>query len=135
MKNFAALPDDTALEMIAARFRALSEPMRLKILHALAQGEMCVSRLTEKTGSGQANISKHLAVLLEAGMVSRRKSGLQVIYRIADSAILAQCESICTGLGSQLSARHDAVRKFARQSHHSFKSTTETQRRREKAEQ
>ena len=81
-----------ALELIAARFRVLSEPMRLRILHAIGEGEMTVTELVEGLEAGQANVSKHLGVLLDAGVVARRKEGLNAYYSIADETIFQLCE-------------------------------------------
>ncbi len=103
---------DEALELIAARFRMLAEPMRLKILHALGQEEMSVGEMVEATGAGQANVSKHLALLLDAGLVARRKEGLMVYYRVSDATIFDLCEAVCSSLGEHLAARHDAVRRM-----------------------
>ena len=61
-----------ALELVAARFRILAEPMRLRLLNELRGGEQTVSRLVETTGAGQANVSKHLGLLAEAGMEPSR---------------------------------------------------------------
>jgi DNA-binding transcriptional ArsR family regulator len=106
---------DDVLELIAARFKAMSEPMRLKILHILMEGEMTVNQLVGRTGSGQANISKHLSRLLEAGTVSRRKAGLCVYYSIADESIIEQCQSICLKLGQDLAQRQQALLMFSAQ--------------------
>jgi DNA-binding transcriptional ArsR family regulator len=108
---------DEVFELIAARFKAMSEPMRLKILHTLIAGEMTVSQLVEKTGAGQANISKHLSKLLEAGMVGRRKAGLCVYYSIADESIIEQCEKICLGLGRHFAERQQAIQQFTVRRH------------------
>jgi DNA-binding transcriptional ArsR family regulator len=64
-----------ALELIASRFRALSEPVRLRLLNLLMHKEQSVGELVAASGSGQANVSKHLAILKEAGMVGTRKEG------------------------------------------------------------
>lgn len=103
---------EEALELIAARFRVLAEPMRLKILHTLGQNEMTVSELVEATEAGQANVSKHLAVLADARLVSRRKEGLNVYYCVADQTVFDLCDAVCSSLGEKLSAQHDAVRHF-----------------------
>ncbi|MCS7079506.1 MAG: metalloregulator ArsR/SmtB family transcription factor [Chloracidobacterium sp.] len=101
---------DEALEMIAARFRVLSEPTRLKLLNLLRErGEMSVGELVTETGYGQANVSKHLLVLLDAGMVARRREGTSVRYRIADETIFALCELVCSGIEAQLAARRAAL--------------------------
>lgn len=104
---------EEALELIASRFRVLAEPMRLKILHTLGCNEITVSELVEATGAGQANVSKHLAVLADARLVARRKEGLNVYYRVADQTVFDLCDAVCSSLGEKLSAQHDAVRHFA----------------------
>ncbi len=111
-RNHRELTDE-ALELIAARFRMLAEPMRLRILHAIGEAEMSVTELVEATGAGQANVSKHLGLLLDAGLVARRKEGLMVYYRVSDATIFDLCEAVCSSLGEHLAARHDAVRRLA----------------------
>lgn len=105
---------DEALEMIATRFKLLADLMRLKILHTLGKTEMTVSELVAATRGGQANISKHLAALLDAGMVSRRKEGLNAYYSIADETIFDLCETVCDRLETQLAARQNALQGVAR---------------------
>jgi DNA-binding transcriptional ArsR family regulator len=105
---------DEALELIAGRFRALAEPMRLKILNILGDQELSVTAMVKATGSGQANVSKHLAILLTEGIVARRKEGLNTFYRVADDSIFVLCESVRSSLGSHLAAKHGAVKNFAR---------------------
>ena len=100
---------DEALEMIASRFRLLSDPMRLKILHTLGGEEMNVTDLVNATGAGQANVSKHLGILLGAGIVSRRKEGLNSIYRVSDETIFELCEVVCSRLKKQLETRQNAL--------------------------
>lgn len=101
--------NDEALELIASRFRLLAEPMRLKILHTLSEQEMNVSELVAATGANQANISKHLGILLDAGVVSRRKEGLTANYRIADETIFELCDTVCSRLKTQLETRQSAL--------------------------
>lgn len=96
---------DTALELVALRFRALSEPMRLKLLNLLMQGEHTVGQLVEATGSGQANVSKHLAVLRDSGMVGMRKEGLSTWCRIADPVVFDLCEMMCCRLREEMEAK------------------------------
>lgn len=100
---------DEAIEMIANRFRILSDPTRLKILHTLGDGEMKVMDLVRATNAGQANVSKHLAVLFDADIVSRRKEGLNSIYRVADETIFELCEVVCTRLQKQFEIRRVAL--------------------------
>lgn len=97
--------NDEAMAMIANRFRVLSDPMRLKLLHTLGEAEMNVSELVEATGAGQANVSKHLGVMLEAGIVARRKDGLNSFYKITDETIFELCEVVCSRLKQQFDAR------------------------------
>lgn len=86
---------DEAIELISARFKVLSEPMRLKLLNFLREGERCVSELVELTESGQANVSKHLGILMEAGMIDRKKKGLKVYYFVSDHSVYNLCELVC----------------------------------------
>ena len=90
------------VELIAQRFRCLSEPMRIALLDRLREGEATVSELTEATGASQQNVSKHLGVLLGAGIVSRTKRGTSSVYAIADETVFALCEQVCGGLRRQL---------------------------------
>src|SRR6478736_2151182 len=96
------LPEDLA-ELIARRFRALGDPLRVRLLDLLRDGEQTVNALADQLGAGQQNVSKHLAVLADAAMVARRKEGTHVYYRIADEGVFALCEQVCGSLHSQLS--------------------------------
>jgi len=92
-----------AIELIAARFRALSEPTRLKLLMALEDGEKNVTELVNLTGATQTNVSRQLSVLTTAGLLARRKSGLSVLYRIADPGIFDLCGHVCKSLQERIS--------------------------------
>lgn len=84
------------LEQVARRFRMLGEPVRLEILNLLSvKGEMAVQDLVGATGQQQANVSKHLRLLMEEGCVSRRKEGLYAFYSIADPTLSAVCLLVC----------------------------------------
>ncbi|OAM89775.1 hypothetical protein AW736_10610 [Termitidicoccus mucosus] len=98
------LPPQT-IELIAERFRALGEPVRLQILMALREGERTVSDLVELQGTSQANISKHLQVLTASGFLKRRKQGLNVFYAISDKEIFNMCEAVCGNIRKQAEAR------------------------------
>jgi DNA-binding transcriptional ArsR family regulator len=102
-----------ALELIAARFRVLSEPMRLKVLMALGEDELSVSELVLATGSGQANISKHLGLMFKEGLLVRHKEGLNTFYAVADKSIFDLCDTVCASLGAHLSSKQRAVSGFA----------------------
>jgi DNA-binding transcriptional ArsR family regulator len=106
---------DEAFDLIASRFKILAEPMRLKILHTLGDEEKSVTELVEQTGAGQANISKHLALMLDAGIVARRKEGPSAYYRIADETIFDLCEVVCTRLGARLAKHQQLIRSFGMQ--------------------
>ncbi len=100
-KRTHALSED-ALALVARRFAILSEPMRLRLLQILLSGELHVNALAEAAGGTQANVSRHLQTLAEAGMVSRRKEGLQVFYAIADPSIFVLCDLVCSSLEKQM---------------------------------
>ncbi|MEA2372030.1 MAG: hypothetical protein QOH12_2424 [Solirubrobacteraceae bacterium] len=95
------LPDALA-ELLAARFRVFSEPMRIKLLDRLRSGEASVQALQEATGGSQQNVSKHLGVLLRAGLVTRERDGNLARYAVADPAVFDLCELVCDGLQRQL---------------------------------
>ena len=100
---------DATAEAIAQRFRALGEPMRLRILHALHHREATVGTLAERTGGGQANVSKHLQVLLQQRFVARRKEGVSTWYRIADARVFTLCDLVCGGLQEDLNQRRQLL--------------------------
>ncbi len=90
-------------ELIARRFAALGEPTRLRLLNLMhARGEISVGELVEATDGTQANVSKHLSVLLRERMVSRRREGSRALYSIADPALIALCDQVCTSVRDQL---------------------------------
>ena len=91
-----------SLELVAARFRVLSEPMRLRILHELKVEELNVGELVSKLKCSQPSVSKHLKVLLESGIVSRRPVGTSAYYRIAEPVIFQLCDLMCSSLEIQL---------------------------------
>ena len=103
-RDGAAKPlTDAMLELIAQRFRALAEPLRLKLLNTLMQGERNVMQLVEAAGTGQANVSKHLSVLKQAGMIATRREGLVTLCSISDPSIKQLCEIMC----ARLKAEHE----------------------------
>jgi DNA-binding transcriptional ArsR family regulator len=90
------------VELIAQRFGCLAEPMRIKLLDRLRDGEATVGELQEAIGASQQNVSKHLGVLANAGMVSRTKQGNRALYAITDDTVFQLCELVCGGLRQQL---------------------------------
>jgi DNA-binding transcriptional ArsR family regulator len=92
-----------AAELIARRFRALSDPNRLRILDLLRnREEASVGEITENLGASQQNVSKHLSALLAEGFVARRKRGTSSLYRIADPGVHELCDGVCGGIEAQL---------------------------------
>ena len=103
------LLSDEALELVAARFRALSDPKRLRILNLLMQGEHSVQELVEAAGLEQPSVSRHLAQLRREGVVQRRAEGNRAIYRIHDSTVIELCGIVCGGLAEHFSEGLDAL--------------------------
>lgn len=99
---------EAALELIARRFAVLAEPMRLRLVHALFDGEKSVNTLVEESGGTQANVSRHLQTLANAHILARRKEGLQVFYSILDPSIYKLCELVCGSIEKQLAKQTDA---------------------------
>jgi DNA-binding transcriptional ArsR family regulator len=100
---------DPLVELIAARFRVVGEPMRIRLLDRLRDGAATVNELTRALGASQQNVSKHLGVLHQAGIVSRSKQGTSVRYAIADETVFALCEQVCGGLRRQLDDLDDVL--------------------------
>ena len=95
------------IEHVAERFRTLGDATRLSILQTLRQrGELNVGEICEALDASQANVSKHLRTLAEAGIVSRRREGTAAYYRIVDPSIAKLCDVVCTRLATQ--AREEA---------------------------
>lgn len=91
-----------AFDAVAAYFSVLSEPTRLRIMHAICEQEKTVSQIVEELGATQANISRHLNLMHRSGVLSRRKEGNQVHYRAADPAMVEICRSVCNRIAAQL---------------------------------
>jgi DNA-binding transcriptional ArsR family regulator len=106
------LPDDL-VELIARRFRVIGEPMRIRLLDRLRDGEATVSELSEALSASQQNISKHLAVLADVGILGRRKHGNHVYYRVVDEGVYALCEEVCGSVQQQLRSLNELVGGFS----------------------
>ncbi len=100
-----------SLEEIAARFRALSEPTRLAILQELKSGPRTVGEMVESIGLSQANISKQLGVLREAGFLKREARGTSAFYSISDPLVMELCRLMCDAMTER--ARLVAAREFS----------------------
>ncbi len=90
------------IALVAQRFRVLSEPMRIRLLDRLREGEATVGELQDAVGASQQNVSKHLGILHAAGMVSRTKAGTHARYAISDPSVFELCEQVCGGIRRQL---------------------------------
>ena len=102
------LPDDL-VELIARRFRVIGKPMRIRLLDRLRDGEATVGELSEALSASQQNISKHLAVLADVGILGRRKEGNHVFYRVVDEGVFALCEAVCGSVQQQLRSLNELV--------------------------
>ena len=89
---------DPLVELVAERFRVLGEPMRIKLMDRLRDGEASVGELQEAVAASQQNVSKHLGILRAAGMVSRSKRGNRTVYAISDPSMFELCEVVTEGL-------------------------------------
>ena len=96
------------VDLVAGRFRVLGEPMRIKLLDRLRGGDATVHELQVALGTSQQNVSKHLGVLMNAGIVSRTKRGTSSVYAIADQSVFELCDQVCGGLRRQV-AELDAI--------------------------
>lgn len=102
MKGRASALSPEALDLVASTFRVLGEPVRLRILQLLQEGEHPVTELAAKLGTTQPNVSKHLRVLQEAGLVSRQQLKNAAIYRIADETVFELCDVVCNRMKDRL---------------------------------
>jgi DNA-binding transcriptional ArsR family regulator len=102
------IPEELA-EFVARRFRLLAEPMRIRLLDRLREGEATVGELSDALAASQQNVSKHLGVLADGGMLGRRKQGNHVYYRIVDESVFALCEQVCGAAEQQLRALQELV--------------------------
>ena len=105
--------DDEGFKEVARFFAALAGPARLRMLEAMRESERSVGELVSLTGFTQPNVSKHLAVLSQAGLVARTRRGTSIYYSIADPRVYKLCELVCTQIGRQYAERSGRHRMFA----------------------
>jgi DNA-binding transcriptional ArsR family regulator len=103
-----ALPPE-ALELVAARFKVLAEPLRLRILQALETGEMSVTEIAKAVKSTQPNVSKHLRLLQDAGLIVRRQEGNLIYCSIGDEKVFELCEVVCSSLRQRFASQAGAL--------------------------
>ncbi len=89
-------------ESVARYFLVLSEPARLRILHAICQEDKPVGAIVDETGLAQSNVSRHLNLMYQAGVLRRRKEGSQVFYGVTDSTLTDVCRAVCIRVSAEL---------------------------------
>jgi len=107
MANKRMGPD--LLDLVAERFKALSDRARLSLLQELRSGPRTVNKLADATEMAQANVSRHLALLFANGLVARERDGVYVRYELADKDVLKLCDLVCGRLESELSERRRVI--------------------------
>ena len=101
----ASVETDEVFEMAAEVFRVMSAPMRLKIISCLCNGEKNVSQLLEEIVTTQPNMSQHLNTLYQAGVIGRRRDGVQIFYRIINDRVVTLCRAVCTQIAIESDAK------------------------------
>ena len=105
-------------ESVARYFSVLGEPTRLRILHSLCQDEKCVNDIIQATGLAQANASHHLGLMYQSGMLSRRREGTQIFYKVADPMYVELCRTVSIqliGRTDNASVTRDSLSHFAKE--------------------
>jgi DNA-binding transcriptional ArsR family regulator len=102
------LPEEV-VDVVARRFRALGEPIRIRLLERLREGEASVTELAALSDTTPQNVSKHLGVLLQNGIVTRRKQGTASYYRIADEVVFSLCEQVCGSIDRELASLGELI--------------------------
>jgi ArsR family transcriptional regulator len=93
---------DVVYESAAELFGLLSTPIRLKIIGAVCNGEKNVSELLEAIETTQPNMSQHLATLYRSGVLSKRREGTQIYYRLQSERVATLCRAVCTQVAIEL---------------------------------
>jgi DNA-binding transcriptional ArsR family regulator len=107
-------PSDELFARIAERLKALADPTRLKILHAIEDRELCVSDILATVGGSQANVSKHLAKMRTSGVLASRREGTSIFYRVVDPAAFTVCRTVCDALEQRAESEHRLLKSVAR---------------------
>lgn len=96
---------EAVFDVVASYFSVMAEPTRLKIMHAICDDEKPVNVIVEELGATQTNVSRHLGLMFRAGVVTKRKDGNQVFYRIADPTMIEICRTVCTQIAGRIDDR------------------------------
>ena len=102
---------EPVFDAVASYFSVLSEPTRLRIMHAICETEKTVSQIVGEIGATQTNASRHLSLMYRAGVLARRKEGNLVYYRVADASMIEICRTVC----NQIAARMDEKKPLRRE--------------------
>ena len=105
---------DPVFDAVAAYFSVLSEPTRLKIMHAVCAGERTVSQIVAQTGATQTNVSRHLGLMHRHGVLARRRDGNQIHYSVADPTMVELCRTVCNRIAGTIDERRSLKRQFLR---------------------
>jgi DNA-binding transcriptional ArsR family regulator len=101
---------DAVFVAVARYFALLSDPMRLRIMHAVCNSELSVGEIVVATGGTQTNVSRHLNLMHERGALARRKDGSLVYYSVADKALIEMCRGVCERVASEIDHSRDLKR-------------------------
>ncbi|MHB1667572.1 MAG: ArsR/SmtB family transcription factor [Thiomonas sp.] len=111
MLNTLQLLDSAAADQVDAErvfvsaaelFGVLATPLRLRIINAICDQEKSVGDIMEAVNSTQPNVSQHLKVLYQAGIVAKRRVGNQVYYRVQSEKAVQLCRTVCTQIAIEL---------------------------------
>ena len=103
---------DEVFDAVASYFSVLSEPTRLKIMHAVCDGEQAVAQIVAATGATQTNVSRHLGLMHRHGVLARRREGNQIYYRVADETMVELCRSVCNRIATTIDDRGPLKRQL-----------------------
>ena len=98
-----------AMALVAARFKVLGEPFRLRLLQALDRGEKSISSLAEELEASQPSVSKHVKILYDSGLLARRQEGNTVYCSIADSTVFELCDVVCSSLRERIAQQNQSL--------------------------
>lgn len=105
---------DPVFDAVASYFSVLSEPTRLRIMHAICETEKSVSQIVEEIRSTQTNASRHLSLMYRSGVLARRKEGSQVYYRVADASMIEVCRTVCNQIAGSMDEKKPLRRELLR---------------------
>jgi len=115
MKSKAQPLTEDMIEVVARRFRLLAEPVRLRLLRTLESGEYTVNELADAVHSTQANVSRHLSAMSDAGLLHRRRKGNSICYSIGDPIVFKLCELVCESVRERAREQFGALTRTAGQ--------------------